>query len=34
MIDMILSGQTHLYGKIILNVMLNYLPTNLTLNAD
>lgn len=31
---MFISGQTHLYGKIVLNVFMNYLPTNLTLNAD
>lgn len=24
------TGQTHLFGKIVLNVKLNYLPTNYT----
>jgi hypothetical protein len=28
------TGQTHLYGKIILNVKLNYLPRNLTLTEE
>ena len=28
-ITLIQTGQSHLYGKIVLNVRVNYLPTNL-----
>lgn len=32
-IELLQTGQTRLFGKILMNIKLNYLPTNLTLNA-